>query len=135
MTIISKSHKRFSWCLDDLRVLSNPEEFLGPNFEAVLNFWLILDELTEKQLKDIKECNLNFYINQRSEWRKARNEAIKVSDETIGRNFAGNAADAVWDVYYGFSVAYWATKELIGMHLLLDQQKPLTFFQMFLEVL
>jgi len=45
MSTISKTHEEFSERLSykKLRVLSHPQEFLGPNFEAVLNFWLILE--------------------------------------------------------------------------------------------
>jgi hypothetical protein len=55
MNTISKIHKCFSECLETPRVLENPEEFLGPNFEAVLNFWLILDDLSEEQLEVVKK--------------------------------------------------------------------------------
>ncbi len=35
MNTISKSHKRFSERLNNPRVLTNPKEFLGPNYEVV----------------------------------------------------------------------------------------------------
>ena len=130
---ISKSHQQFANDVNDPRVLSNPQEFLGPNYETVLNFWLILDELTKGQLMTIESRYTHFYHKQYSEWDKASDEAIKASIETIGRNFAGNAARAALDVYD--SSVYWTTRELIGMHLILEQNKPLTFFEMFLEVL
>ena len=130
---ISKTHERFSERLQDPRVLSNPEEFLGPNYEAVLNFWLILDELSRDQWRTIESSFENFYHNSESEWDKASDEAIIASEETIERDFADNAVDAAWDVY-GYT-AGWATRELIGMHKFFEQQKPLSFFQMFLEVL
>ena len=131
---ISKSHKRFSERLSEPRVLTNPEEFLGPNYKAVLNFWSILDDLTKDQWETIKGRYLDFYDKQYSEWDKTTDEAIKASYETIGRYFTDNAALAAWNDYYSYAALH-ATRELIGIHLLLDQQKPLTFFQMFLEVL
>ena len=131
---ISKIHKRYSERLNNPRVLSNPEEFLGPNCEAVLNFWLILDGLSKDQWKTISCRYWDFYNIQETKWYKAVDEAIEASDETIGRKFAGNAADAAW-VVYGNAAAYDATRELIGMHKILEQQKPLTVFNMFLEVL
>ena len=136
MAIISKTHQRFSERLENPRVLTNPEEFLGPNYETILNFWLILDDLTEELLKVIEGRYLDFYDNQYSEWDKTTDEALKASKETIGSEFAGNAgnaADAAWDGYG--PAALWATRELIGMHKLFEQNKPLTFFPMFLEVL
>ena len=127
---ISKTHKHFSERLSEPRVLTNPEEFLGPNFEAVLNFWLFLDELSEDQWETVDGLYLDFYDNQFSEWNKAADEAWKVSAETIGEEFEYHASYAARDVYG--NVACYATRELIGMHLILEQNKPLTFLQMFL---
>ena len=128
---ISKIHKRYSERLKNSEVLTNPEEFLGPNFEAVLNFWLILDGLSEDQWETIEGRYWDFYNNQCSDWDKARDEAIEASDETIGDKFAYHAAWASWYVW----AARWATRELIGMHKFFEQEKPLTFLPMFLEVL
>ena len=132
---ISKAHKRFSELLNNSEVLTNPEEFLGPNFEAVLNFWMILDGLSEDQWETIEGRYWNFRDNQESEWLKAADEAIEASKETIGREFAIDAAFAAWDVYEYCDAARRATRELIGMHKILEQEKPLPFFNMFLEVL
>ena len=133
MNTISKIHQCFSEFLINSRVLSNPEEFLGPNYEAVLDFWLILDDLTKDQLMTIESRYDYFYIYQRSEWCKARDEAIKASNETIVEMLAVYVVFAA-HVVYGWN-AYRATQELIGMHLILEQNKPLTFFPMFLNVL
>ena len=126
---ISKTHKHFSERLSEPRVLTNPEEFLGPNYKAVLNFWMILEELPEEQWVAFWCLYWDFYDNQPSEWDKARYEAIKASEEAIGWEFAEDASYAASGVC-GHS---FATRELIGMHLILDQQKPLTFFPMFLD--
>ena len=141
MNIISKNHQEFSKSLNNPRVLSNPEEFLGPNFKAVLNFWNIFEELSEDQWITVERRYWDFQDNQPSEWCKARDEVFKASKETIGWEFAGNAAWAAQDVYNWAAgkflgwAAYYTTRELIGMHKLFEQNKPLTFFQMFLEVL
>ena len=134
MDNISKAHKLFSERLNNPRVLSNPEEFLGPNYKTVLNFWLILEGLSYNQLMTIQSRYEDFYFNQHSESYTADIETWKASYETIGYGFANNASYAAWDVY-GSNANCYATRELIGMHLLLDQQKPLSFFEMFLEVL
>lgn len=36
-------------------VLSKPEKYLGPNYELILNFWRLIDRLTEEQWKVINE--------------------------------------------------------------------------------
>jgi hypothetical protein len=123
MNTISKIHKCFSEYLNNPRVLTNPEEFLGENFEAVLNFWIILDELSEEQWRVVKKRYRSFYNENYSEWCKARDLAIDTSTEVI-----------CW--YYADLAAAYAARELIAMHKILEgHQKPLTFFPMFLEVL
>ena len=129
---ISKSHKRFSERLKNRRVLSNPEEFLGPNYKAVLNFWLRLDDLTVGQFTTIRSRYFNFRANQYFECNKALEEALDASYETIGREFTDNSDYASWDVYR-FSTAFSVSRELIGMHKILEQNKPLTFFELFLN--
>ena len=135
MNPISKSHKRFSEYLKTPRVLENPEEFLGPNFEAVLNFWLILDGLSEEQWRVINERYWAFYDENYSEWDKAINLAIDTSLEVVGWGYAYDAYLAAVVVTKSWA-AYLTTRELIGMHKILEaRQKPLTFFPMILEVL
>ncbi len=135
MNIISKTHKRFSERLNNPRVLENPEEFLGPNFEAVLNFWLILDELSEEQIKVVDERQWAFYNENLSEWRKATVLVWEAAEKVVAWKYAYDANWAAYNVTNS-DAARWATRELIAMHKILeDYQQPLTFFQMFLEVL
>jgi hypothetical protein len=132
MNTISKTHKRFSERVRNTRVLENPEEFLGPNFESVLNFWLILDDLSEEQWRVINE---RYWAENCSEWRKATDLALAASIEVVGRGYAYKAGWATYDVTKS-EAAEWITRELIAMHKILeDHQQPLTFFDMFLEVL
>ncbi len=135
MNTISKTHKRFSESLNNPRVLENPEEFLGENFEAVLNFWLILDDLSEEQWRVVKKRYRSFYNENYSEWLKTRNSAWEASYEVIGKEYADEAGCVAYDVTES-SATYFATDELIGMYKILENhQKPLTFFEMILEVL
>ena len=130
---ISKSHQQFADDLNNPKVLTNPKEFLGPNYKAVIDFWLSIDDLSEELLKVIEGRYWDFYNNQWSEWCKVTNEAIEASNKTIGREFANCAACAAY-VVYGNSAAGWATLELIGMHKFFEQKKPLIFFKMFLDL-
>jgi hypothetical protein len=135
MNPISKSHKRLSESLNIPRVLENPEEFLGENYEAVLDFWLILDDLSEEQLSVVNERYHTFWNENYSEWLKATDLALAASIEVVGLYYAYEASWAAEDVTKSNAV-YLATRELIAMHKILkDYQKPLTFFPMFLEVL
>ena len=134
MNNISKSHKRFSEYLETPRVLENPEEFLGENFESVLNFWLILDGLSEEQLRVVNERYLAFRNVNYSEWLKAKDLAFDASEEVVGWRYADDVGWAAADVTKS-SATYFVTYELIGMHKIFEAQQPLTFFPMFLEVL
>ncbi len=133
--LLSMPLLRFVVSLNTLDVLTNPKEFLGPNFEAVLNFWLILDELSEEQWRAVNKRYRSFYNENYSEWFKAANLAIESAKEVVGWDYADKASSAAYDVTKS-NAADWTTIELIGMYKILeDHQKPLTFFQMFLEVL
>ncbi len=115
MNTISKSHQRFSERLRNPRVLTNPEEFLGPNYKEVLNFWMILDELSKEQLRVVKERDEALYRENTSQWYKARDLANEASEKVVGMDYAHYAGCAAWDFTYKKSwVTYWATKEIIG---------------------
>ncbi len=135
MNPISKIHKHFSELLKNPRVLTNPEEFLGENFESVLNFWLILDDLSEEQWRVFNKRYWAFYDENYSGWCKARDLAIDTSTEVIGwyyADLAGTSSKTITGSYVFNRV----TRELIAMYKILeDHQKSLTFFPMFLEVL
>ncbi len=118
----SKAHQRFADYLNNQRVLEHPEEFLGPNWKDVLNFWLFLDTLSEEQWeifnKHYQELSLDawaaaFYSARDAAWAAAWIYA------DVARNAARNAA------------AGNATLELIGSHILKEQEKPLTFLSLF----
>jgi hypothetical protein len=46
---ISKTHKSLSDYLKNTEVLTNPQKFLGPNWETVLRFWSYFESLTDEQ--------------------------------------------------------------------------------------
>jgi hypothetical protein len=47
----SKIHQKFSKRLKEPDALTNPGKYLGPNFQAVLDFWFYLDTLSELEKK------------------------------------------------------------------------------------
>ena len=83
--IYSKTHKRFEYILDNQRALSHPDEFLGPNWRDVLNFWLYLDTLGLEQ----RELARDLYWKLQPEHGVAQNLAwdVAIEDETVGRLF------------------------------------------------
>ncbi len=125
---ISKTHQKFANTLRNQRALDNPVEFLGPNWKDVLNFWFFLDTLTEEQWNSI---NSSLSSDERQLARRASCVAAR----------AVAASDAAWDAAFfaanyvaGSYAAGYATDELIGSHILQEQNKSLVFLPMVLNV-
>jgi hypothetical protein len=152
----SKAHQNFSNRLQKPEALTSPQNFLGPNYETVINFWWFIDGLTEDQWNEVAR----------------RYDAL----DSAARDAAGYAAyaayaawDAAWDAAWGAAwdaardaamtathsaawyaargaargaasdaariaariAAGYATCELIGMHTLLNDGKTLLFVPLF----
>jgi hypothetical protein len=122
----SKSHQNFSNVLQNPKALTNPQDFLGPNYETVLNFWTFIDSLTEDNWEEV--------AHRYSAIDHAAGYAARAAAGYAARVVAGDAAwdaarvaawDAAWDAARG------ATYELIGMHTLLNDGKDLLFVLLF----
>jgi hypothetical protein len=50
---ISKTQQRLSDYLKNTEVLTNPQKFLGPNWETVLRWWLYCESLTDEQENEL----------------------------------------------------------------------------------
>jgi hypothetical protein len=110
---ISKTHQALSNQLKKPEVLTNPEPFLGPNWETVLRWWLYYDSLIYEQKRELWRRHL--FINDRSAWTLAEDAAIEVIGE------ANRLAVCVATPYSAI------TMELITMHLLFERGHQLTF--------
>jgi hypothetical protein len=158
---ISRSHRRFALCLEDQTALEYPEDFLGPNWKDVLNFWIYLDTLSEEQIKIVIEsfnvvCPVEYTAYYgflvHSDYNGFQGDAMNAAQKT-SNFFIEASASAVCSSsiavatdtnnLYISSIDYiksgnWAagraTYELIGSHFLLDNNKPLTFFPLFLNL-
>jgi hypothetical protein len=112
---ISKTHQRLSDCLEDPRALTNPEDYLGPNWQDVINFWLYLDTLSEIEKIWISD-RYCFSCEAYTFSRVATFAASEVVEWEV-RDAACDVTDCwVFDV---------ATLELISHHKLLEQNKIL----------
>jgi len=114
---ISNTHQRFSNYLNNPEVLTNPEPYIGPNWETVLRWWLYAESLTYGQSAElVRRCHDTIdYDTRARDWNLARNAA----EEVIGR-------DNRIAVYY-VSTDPPITYELIAMHLLFERGHQLTF--------
>ena len=111
---ISVSHSRLLRKINDTYpdapqdVLTNPEKYLGPNWEAVLKFWHHLDTLSDEDFRLISE---RYWALDGDARVFAGDNAFKAAIATIRIDYARVAWDAAHTV-----VSSRATLELIGSH-------------------
>jgi hypothetical protein len=125
---ISKTHKEFAnrYYFD---VLNHPGDYLGPNWEAVIDFWLYLDTLSVNQLRVVHN---RYWGLSSNEWVAASLKIWTVAESTI--NCAHVARNAVYrNVCYAQHAAEYTTLELIGLDKLLAEGHQPIFFPMFLN--
>ena len=126
----SKAHKNFSAELQNPEALTNPQDFRGPNYETVLNFWWSMDSLTGDQWNEVARrydaldsaariaaWSAAWYAAWYAAWSAAWDAAGYAAGDAVGT--------ASWDA------AGYATYELIGMHTLLNDGKTLLFVPLF----
>jgi hypothetical protein len=129
---ISKAHKEFASRLYNQEILNHPDLYLGPNWEAVINFWLYLDTLSYGQLHVVYDRWLELNNEEKDiSWSKAWDASNAIT------KYAYDASESALQSGSGLycakvAVAY-ATLELIGSQKLLEQGHELVFFLMFLN--
>jgi hypothetical protein len=136
----SKSHQYFNNHLGgEYPVLSQPENFLGPNYEAVLNFWSWIDTLTDQQMDKLGRCyhSSDEYVRQNA-WNISREFATTaVGHSNRVATFVSTEITPIARYQYRDShngamrCAKLAAYELISMHILLEQGHKLFFVPMF----
>jgi hypothetical protein len=129
---ISKIHERFSDYLEDPKVLTNPEDYLGPNWEDVINFWLYLDTLSESEISKIGDryYALDYHVSDAARL-AARLAARDSAEEVVGEKVKNAAWLAAF--YISGDVFAYATEELLTHHKLLEQGKTLVALPLCLE--
>jgi hypothetical protein len=126
---ISKIHQTFSDLLEDPKVLTNPEDFLGPNWEDVINFWFYIDTLTKDEREKMGVC---YWHLDHATLDSAYNASRCAATEVVERVVANKAWGAIYDVSDWYIFGY-VTYELIAQHKLLEQDKPLTFLPLLIS--
>jgi hypothetical protein len=125
--------------------LQNSELCLGGNWKDVLNFWIYIDNISDKQWEIVVKRYLDTKFMVRNIAAGSVNAAAVAATQCV---FVHDAAAAAYDVAYVAScsnvaavaasfaavAASFATNELIGSDILLKQRKSLTFLPMFIEL-
>jgi hypothetical protein len=133
----SKAHQNFSNRLQRPEALTNPQNFLGPNYEAVINFWWYMDSLTETQWTEVARRYRALDPATVDAARSAARYAAYYAAGSAAWCAAGNAAEYAAEYaarYAAWSAAGYATYELIGMHTLLNGGKDLLFVPLFTDL-
>ena len=130
----SKAHRYFSEYLENPEALTNPQKFLGPNSETVLNFWKWMDSLNQEQWTIVADRYRNLDYDALFAAREAAVDAAWEAASVAAVNAAWDAAsvaavNAAW--FAAVDAAASATNELMGMHLLFEKGKKLTFVPLF----
>ncbi len=116
---ISKIHRMLSYRLEERKALTNPEDFLGPNWQDVINFWLFIDTLSkdeELKIGDRYPYTLDVFVRDH-----ASSAASNMAIEVVGRN----VSEAAWSAAFCATRLIFAdaTDELLAHHKLLEQGK------------
>jgi hypothetical protein len=109
---ISTTHQRFVRILSNQRALEHPEEFLGPNWKDILNFWLYLDTLSSRIISSVDQQTVGL------------SEPYSI----IGVVAAYSAYPASLSIPAGN-----ATLELICCHKILERGESLRFVSLLME--
>jgi hypothetical protein len=109
MNYISNIHKNFSLYFDNPEILTNPEEYFGPNYKILLNFWIYWETLTPKQITEYRRQADTYVYSYR-------------------RNVL-NAAEYVESKIKRPDLMYFSSfdLEIFAAHILIESSLPLTF--------
>lgn len=134
LIMYSTTHQKYASNMANDDILTHPEDFLGPNYKAVLNFWMFLDSLSVEQWKEVekRDGDMEVHIVENASEDAAESVRKMFPIFLTGQNsrfdlFYGSnngAPDTTWD----------ATLELIGMNNLLEEGKSLTFVPLFSDL-
>ncbi len=119
----SKTLQKFLIELNKPEALTNLAKYLGPNWEDVLNFWIYLDTLSNKEKKEMAQSYRDLDNDVRD---VAWNAATDAAEEVVCWEFRTEALYAAQYVT-GSEVFGFATYELIAHHKILEQNKTPIF--------
>jgi hypothetical protein len=108
----SRIHQEFATKMNDPRVLTNPEDFLGSNYLQVLDLWRFAETLHEDEIDAISGLYWDLDLDQ--DMRTATEKVVRdAAEEVLGWRVSHFVWSAVYDTIYS-AVFGWATRELIA---------------------
>lgn len=123
----SKAHQLFAHN-NSLSALDKPQDYFGPNWETLLNFWKYLDKLTEEQWKQLD-------INYRSLQITNALDFLKAATEVVGSHNRAEVFESTERAHSDKTEARYlaarAAREILGMHLILERGLSLYYLPLF----
>jgi hypothetical protein len=119
----SKTHKRFAsylnrfYNINEQDVLEHSENYLGPNYKELLNYWFYRDSLSAKQW-NVYWDRVDSLNNETL--KKAHSTAEELAKEVIDPRFV----DYIWVL----------DEELIASHLYIERGIPFTFLPLSIDL-
>ena len=118
----STAHLKLSEHLKCPDVLTDPQDFLGPNYETIINFWWYMDSLAKDQREEV---NSRYLVIDFNIWHLAAQLANSAAKSAVNDLIRISTGDVIT------RVGGYATYELMGMHKLFERGKSLTFVPLF----
>ena len=124
----SKAHQRFSEYLKVPESLERPEDYLGPNYASVLNFWWYLETLTREQLLELE----GKYKLKNKQYNDRYNALVEYVELFLGWRSGHHVTQASRSHVRGIigqfpNIPAPVTLELMAMHTILDRGEDLIF--------
>lgn len=126
--------------IDREEILNKPENYFGPNYQTVLNFWWFVESLQEEHLKKITELyDKEFEL---SGW-EGESRVLNNTEQRIGQDFLSSAiGDSIWEEipdldndirirHSRHGAIFHATCELIAMDIIFKRGESLVYVPMF----
>lgn len=123
---ISKTHHQLNQYLGRAQSIVKLPNLLGPNYKTILNFWIVLDTLTQEQWSEI---NTKYQSLPDDTW----NDAWAISRVTANRiiGYEPLIYNAVGAAMSDSPTSGLATWELMCSHVLLEKGKSLVAVPLF----
>ena len=127
----SKAHQHLAQWSGTPDVYDNPEKYLGPNYESVLNFWWYLETLTKKQLLELEGKYELEYVQCNNRYDVLADHVEEILDREKRANAVGVSRSHVRSIIGQFPrIPAPVTLELIALQTILDKGEELIFIPM-----
>jgi hypothetical protein len=124
--------------IDRDEILNEPENYFGPNYQTVLNFWWLVESLQEEHLEKITELyDKEFEISNFD----GEIRLLNIAEQRIDQDFLSSAiGDCIWEEipHSDYSIRqsshgaiFHATCELIAMDIIFERGEVLVYVPMF----